>query len=311
MKKAAIAIVLLLVAAVAGAQNDPATERPADAPKPTYADVSYGPDERNKLDFWQAKGDGPRPVVVFIHGGGFHRGDKSQVKELAKIKEEYLDKGISCCSINYRFTSQALLPAALKDAARALQYIRAKAKEWNVDKSKIAVTGSSAGACTSLWLALHDDMADAESDDPILRESTRPVCAAMINAQTSLDPEWIEKNIGDVASSHPMLAELFGAASSEEIIKNKAKYEALLMECSPISHLDKGDPPVYFLYLYGPSLPPRDRSQGIHHPVFGFKFKEKADEAGIECSVSIKGDKTKYGSLENFVRAKLLEFPKP
>lgn len=309
MKRSVTAVLLFLAAATASAQDDHRENaKSVDSPKPTFADVSYGPHERNKLDFWQAQGDGPRPVVVFIHGGGFHRGDKSQVKDLAKMQEEFLDKGISCCSINYRYTSQALLPAAMQDAARALQFLRSQAKEWNIDKNKIAVAGNSAGACLSLWLALHDDLADPASSDPVLRESTKPVCAAMINCQTSLDPEWIEKNIGAAASNHPVLAEAFGAKSTEEILKNKDKYQAVLTESSPISHLDKGDPPVYFIYTYGPSLPPKDRSQGIHHPVFGLKFKEQADQAGIECTVSIKNDKSKYGSLENFVREKLSDF---
>jgi len=300
---------MLFATAVFGAAKGPGTAGPDPLITPTHADVSYGPHERNKLDFWQAAGDGPRPVVIFIHGGGYHRGDKSQVRELAQMKEAFLDKGISCCSINYRFTSHALLPASMQDAARALQFIRSKAKEWNVDKNRIALTGTSAGACSSLWVALHDDMADPASDDPVLRESTKPACAATINAQTSLDPEWIEKNIGEVASNHPVLAEAFGAASSGEMIKDRGKYEKALVECSPISHVDKGDPPVYFFYDYGPSLPPKDRSQGIHHPVFGFKFKEKADEAGLECYVNVKNDKSKYGSLEGFVRAKLLDSP--
>ena len=41
--------------------------------KPTYADVSYGPHERNVLDFWKAEGEGPRPLLVYIHGGGWTR----------------------------------------------------------------------------------------------------------------------------------------------------------------------------------------------------------------------------------------------
>ena len=309
MNRISVVTSLLLATAVFAAPNDPESTKTVSLIKPTYADVPYGPHERNKLDFWQAEGDGPRPVVFFIHGGGFRKGDKSVTKGLENMKEDYLDKGISCCSINYRYTSQALLPASMQDAARALQFVRSKAMEWSVDKNRIALTGSSAGACSSLWLALHDDMADPGSDDPVLRESTKPTCAAVINGQTSLDPEWIEKNIGAVASNYPMLAEAFGAANSEEIVKSRDKYEKIVVECSPMSHLDKGDPPIYFLYLYGPTLPPKDRAHGIHHPVFGNKFKEKADEAGLECHVNVKNDKSKYGSLEGFVRAKLLDSP--
>ena len=85
--------------------------------------------------------------------------------------------------------------ACVHDAARALQTIRSKAKEWNVDPKRIGATGGSAGACTSLWLAFHDDLADPKSTDPIARESSRLACAARGWVQTSLDPkelqEWI------------------------------------------------------------------------------------------------------------------------
>jgi acetyl esterase/lipase len=78
--------------------------------------------------------------------------------------------------------------SALRAAARALQFLRAKAKDWNIDKQHIGANGGSAGACSSLWLALHDEMADPKSPDPIARESTRPWCAAVVSAQTSLAP---------------------------------------------------------------------------------------------------------------------------
>ena len=87
----------------------------------------------------------------------------------------------------------------MHDAARALQTIRSKAKEWNLDPKRVGATGGSAGACTSLWLALHDDLADPKSSDPVARESSRLTCAAVSGAQTSLDPkelrEWIPNAI--------------------------------------------------------------------------------------------------------------------
>ena len=61
----------------------------------------------------------------------------------------------------------------LFDAARAIETLRSKAKEWDIDPTRIASTGGSAGACTSLWIAMHDDLAEPSSDDPIDRESTR------------------------------------------------------------------------------------------------------------------------------------------
>ena len=106
----------------------------AAAPKPlvpTHANVSYGPHKANVLDFWQAEGDGPRPLLVYIHGGGWIGGDK---KQRAANVQPYLDKGISYAAINYRHTGKAPLPAPVHDAARAIQFIRSKAEAWNLKK---------------------------------------------------------------------------------------------------------------------------------------------------------------------------------
>jgi len=124
---------------------------------PTEANVSYGPHASNVLDFWKAPGNGPRPLLVYIHGGGWIGGDKKRNRQQV---QPYLDKGISYAAINYRLTGEAPLPAPVHDAARAIQYIRSKSGPWNIDKSRIALTGGSAGACTSMWLLLHDDLAD-------------------------------------------------------------------------------------------------------------------------------------------------------
>src|SRR5436190_15865617 len=157
----------------------PKPKQPAARPTPTVADYVYAKDhERQKFDFWQAKSDKPTPVVLLIHGGGWVNGDKTSYG--ANMIQPFLDQGISVAALNYRFIAQAMeqkveppVKACLHDAARALQTIRAKASEWNIDKTRIGATGGSAGACTSLWLALHDDLADPKSEDPIARESTR------------------------------------------------------------------------------------------------------------------------------------------
>ncbi|HVW35919.1 MAG TPA: alpha/beta hydrolase, partial [Pirellulales bacterium] len=169
---------------------------------PTYADVSYGPHERNVLDFWKAEGEGPRPLLVYIHGGGWVGGDKKQKPEAIR---PFLDKGISYAAINYRLTGEAPLPAPVHDAARAIQFLRTKAAEWNIKTDRIALTGGSAGACTSMWLLLHDDLADPKAKDPVLRESTRVCAAAVVAGQTSIDPKVIEGWLGPNVLKHRMI----------------------------------------------------------------------------------------------------------
>ena len=166
-----------------------ASKTPPALPKPTLENVAYGTHERQVLDFYKAASGKPTPLLFFIHGGGWVAGDKRGLTGPAV--KSYLGAGISVVSINYRYSWQAQLAgikppvkAPLEDAARALQFVRSKAGEWNIDKQRISASGGSAGACSSLWLAFHKDMADPKSSDPVARESTRLWSAAVVGAQT-------------------------------------------------------------------------------------------------------------------------------
>ena len=124
----------------------------AAMPKPTLANVRYGEHERHVLDFWKAESAGPTPLVFIIHGGGWVGGSKERAERFADVPA-LLKAGVSVVSINYRLikrdaaadTSPAVL-APLHDAARALQFVRSKAAEWNLDKTRVGAAGGSAGA---------------------------------------------------------------------------------------------------------------------------------------------------------------------
>ena len=189
----------------------------------TLENVKYGTHERQVLDFYKAKSDKPTPVVFYIHGGGWQNGSKAM--SAATVKK-YLDAGISVAAINYRYVKNGVelkidppVKAPLEDAARALQFVRSKAVEWNIDKKRIGATGGSAGACSSLWLAFHADMADPKSDDPIARESTRLYCAAVNGAQVSLDP----KELREWMPNYGYGAHAFGLPSFQALYDNRDK----------------------------------------------------------------------------------------
>lgn len=277
----------------------------AAAPPPTRAEVAYGPHARNVLDFWQAEGEGPRPLLVYIHGGGWVTGDKKQ--SAANIRP-YLDRGISCASINYRLTGEAPLPAPVHDAARAIQFLRTKAVEWNINTKRIALTGGSAGACTSMWLLLHDDLADANATDPVLRESTRVCAAAAVAGQTSIDPRVIEGWLGTNVLKHRMIAMSVGEKTIDEALANYDRHQALYVEFSPYNHLDAGDPPLFMSYGKDMTLPSKDAGHGIHHPVYGVKLKEKSDKLGHESHLVIPDSSTseRYPTAREFLMGKLL-----
>src|SRR5256885_14717759 len=98
------------------------------------------------------------------------------------------------------------------DCARAIQVARSKAKEWNLDPRRIAASGGSAGAGTSLWIGFHDDMADPKNSDPVLRESTRLSCMVVFGAQSSYDPRVIKKLGGGRGHEDEALPGFYGLA---------------------------------------------------------------------------------------------------
>ena len=249
--------------------------------EPTYKHVSYGAHKDMKLNFWKIDSDKPTPLLVHIHGGGWLGGKKHETTGPSQLKNGY-----SYASIDYRLAGTELLPAAVHDAARAIQFLRTKAKEWNFDPKRIAVTGGSAGAASSMWLAYHDDMANPKSKDPVLRQSSRVCGAVAMGGQTTLDPFLLEKKIGLACIRHPMIWKTVGASSHEQLMKDWDKYKALSLECSPLTHVSKDDPSVWI--RYGKPAPvPVIKGDGIHHAGFGRLLKEKCEKVGIKCHLSV------------------------
>jgi acetyl esterase/lipase len=271
-----------------------ATAQPqARRPTPTFENIKYGPHERNVLDFWQAKSEKPTPVLISIHGGGFVGGNKSVGPSILK---DCLDSGISVAAINYRYSTQAIAPASFQDGARAVQFLRSKAKEWNIDPKRFAATGGSAGAGISLWLGFHKDMADPKSDDPVLRQSTRLSCMVVFEGQTSYDPRFIRQLFpAKDIYKNGALRQLFGVDLNKLDDLPAEKYK-LFDECSPITHVTKDAPPVLLVYNNPIDAEITSQGIGIHHPLFGRALKEKMDELKIPCEVVAAGKRLGGGT---------------
>ena len=264
--------------------------------QPTYNNISYGPHQDMTLNFWKFESESPIPLLVYIHGGGWIGGKKNET-----ISPNELKKGYSFASIDYRLAGTELLPAAVHDAARAIQFLRTKAKEWNFNPARIAVIGGSAGAASSLWLAYHDDMADPKNDDPVLRQSSRVCGAVSMGGQTTLDPFLLEKKIGPACIQHAMIWKTVGAKSIEDLMENWGQYKDLSLQCSPMTHVSKDDPPVFL--NYGKPAPiPVIKGDGIHHAGFGRLLKEKCKKMGIECHLQVKNHESAKLTKDQFLR---------
>ena len=264
--------------------------------EPSFKDVSYGPHQDMNLNFWKTESSKPVPLLVHIHGGGWLGGKKLETANANELK-----KGYSFASIDYRLAGTEILPAAVHDAARAVQFLRTKSVEWNIDPKRIAVTGGSAGAASSMWLAYHDDMANPKSDDPVLRQSSRVCGVVAMGGQTTLDPFILEKKIGPACIRHPMIWKTVGAESHEHLMKNWDQYKVLSLECSPLSHVSKDDPPVFLSYQK-PAAVPVIEGDGIHHAGFGLLLEEKCKNVGIDCYLQIRGNEVARLSKDAFIK---------
>jgi acetyl esterase len=260
---------------------------------PTQANVSYGAHERNVLDFYQAKSEQPTPLIIYIHGGGFVAGNKNSINQ--PMLKAGLDSGISFASLHYRFVDgkDILFPVPQQDSARGLQFLRSKAKEWNIDPKRVACYGGSAGAGISMWLGFHEDLADSKSTDPIARESTRITAIGTFGGQGTYDPIKMKELIGGRAWEHPSMLKAYGLKSVEEALKPTPEQQKWYDECAAITHLTHDDPPLYMVYTEADGPLPADAKpgQGVHHPNFGRQLKTKMDELKIENILVMPGDR--------------------
>lgn len=266
------------------------------SPEATFENVAYGDHANQVLDFWQAETDVPAPLAIYIHGGGFTGGSHDKVPN-AKI-QRYLDADIHFASVEYRFLKHAYFPAPHEDVVSALQFIRSKADEWVLDKSRIAAFGGSAGAQLVAYLAWGNDLADPESDDPLERESTKLMAVALNGGQSTLDFDWWVDNIPGYRREFHSDRHSAGYSKIEE--------RAIRNELSIINHIDGSDPPTFMSYSMAPSSKmPNDlrRARGwiIHHVNFGLAMEKRLLQSGVEVVLKYPGASPKFSSDVDFL----------
>ena len=106
-------------------------------------DVSYGAEPLQKLDLWRPKGEGTVPVVLFVHSGGFTRGDKN---DYDNVPAYFARHGALGVSMNYRLAPKVVFPAQTLDIGSAVTWLAANAARYGGDPKHIVLIGHSAGA---------------------------------------------------------------------------------------------------------------------------------------------------------------------
>lgn len=193
-------------------------------------DLIYGKGGTRDLefDYYKLKDTkGPLPVIVYIHGGGARSGGK----EWGRTKLLYMvTRGYFCVSINFRSVYEGLFPAQIEDAKCAIRFLRAKAKELDIDPNHIGVWGASLGGHLAALLGTCAAVKEYEGSGGWQNQSSR--VQAVVDYYGISD--WVRWE-------QPRNIELY---FGPDAINDKA----LLRKASPLFYIDKNTPPFFLAH---------------------------------------------------------------
>jgi acetyl esterase/lipase len=194
--------------------------------------------ERHKLDlFVPEKADGLLPVLIWVHGGGWQNGSKEGCPPLLN---GYTARGYAVASINYRLSGHATFPAQIEDCKAAIRWLRAHAKEYNLDPQRFGVWGSSAGGHLVALLGTSGDVKEFDVGEH-LDHSSRVQAVCDYYGPTDFVVFVSTPRYESHATENSPEAKLIGGA----VMQNKDKAARL----NPITYVSKDDPP--FLIVHG------------------------------------------------------------
>ena len=209
-----------------------------------------GGHERQKLDLYlPEKADGPLPLIIWVHGGGWQNGNKDGCPPL---HADYAAQGYAVASINYRLSGHAVFPAQIEDCKAAIRWLRAHAKEYSLDPQRFGVWGSSAGGHLVALIGTSGDVKEFDVGAN-LEQSSRVQAVCDYFGPTDFTVFVTTPGYESHAADASPEAKLIGGA----VLQNKDKAERV----NPITYVTKDDPP--FLIIHGDKDPtvPINQSQ--------------------------------------------------
>lgn len=268
-------------------------------------DIPYDNKERTQFDIWLPTSNTPTGLVIYVHGGGFTSGDKDFVYsvqaggawDFPTDIRLLLQNKIAFASIRYTYLNNTGETEGVKkpmsDVRRALQYIRSRSSDFNIDKTKIILAGNSAGAGTSLWIAFNNDIADNASSDPVLKESSRVkgVVARETQASYDIETQWVNNIFADYGVTWAqILANETGNIQKIYGVSSTAQYESQAIdtyraEVDMLALLTFDDPEIWVNNTLRDVVNPYNPyNQDIpsHHAFHARALKEKADAVGVD-----------------------------
>ena len=188
-----------------------------------------------QLDLWRPKAaTQPLPAIVCIHGGGWFKGDRNSMANLAQALAA---KGYVTASISYRLSGEAKFPAAIQDCKAAVRFLRANAAKFGIQSDAIGVTGLSAGGHLAALLATSGGVKELEGDGGNAEQSSAVQACVAMGAQSDLESARISELSGK--PDDPFYRTFLG--------DSQATIPQTYALASPRHHLNKADPPLLFM----------------------------------------------------------------
>lgn len=244
-------VLLVLMIATANSVAQVPQPRLPDGVK-AHRDLVYveGGHERHKLDLYlPQKADGPLPLLIWVHGGGWQNGSKDGCPPL---RGGFIERGYAVASINYRLSGQAVFPAQIEDCKAAIRWLRAHAKEYHLDGSRFGVWGSSAGGHLVALLGTSGGVKEFDVGTN-LDQSSRVQAVCDYYGPTDFTVFVTTPGYESHATDASPEAKLIGGA----VMQNKDKAARV----NPVTYVGRDDPP--FLIVHGGKDPivPLNQSQ--------------------------------------------------
>lgn len=219
----------------------------ADSVSRKRLNVRYGALEQQLLDvFYPDGGDGPFPLIFYIHGGGWILGDRHS-NSIACILSGALRRGFAVATVDYRLAPGARFPENLWDAKTAVRWARTNAAEYRFDPSRFGVIGDSAGGYFALMLAVTAGNPALEGGQYGWPEASSAVQAACsLYGPVDMERDWSDYYAASGVKRLPL--KLKGHPQMEEFEFCAESARALMPLVCPHRYVHPDMPPVLLLH---------------------------------------------------------------
>jgi acetyl esterase/lipase len=259
-----------------------------------HQNIPYAKDTSQKhlLDIYlPSNTTGNLPLVVWIHGGAWMLNDKyADMGYMKNTVKSFIDSGYALASINYRYSTDSVFPAQIRDCNAAIEYLYQHANEYHIEKNKIAVIGFSAGGHLASLLSLsNNNQVSAFSSTPV--HFTIKTCLDFYGPSDFImlasNPDTA------VSNSRTPISLLLGASPIDR--------PDLAKLASPVTYIDKNDPPFLIVQGEKDESVPNTQSKILHSWL---------SLTGVKSDLIVVPNAPHYGEMfdAEYIRKKVFEY---